>query len=62
MNAGGFSCNRVSDDLAMTGSPAQMANLYIKCSGGASANNCYIYVLYDSILAIDANGAISLIK
>lgn len=57
---GGVNCRRVSDIMAMTGSPAQNVNLQIDSAGGA--NNTYIVLLYSQILTIDGAGNVMLIK
>lgn len=58
--AGGICLNRVSDVMAMTGSPAQNVQFVLQNAG--TAGSVYFYLLYDQILTIDANGAILLIK
>jgi hypothetical protein len=57
---GGISCRRVSDEMAMTGTPAQNVNLQLDSAGGA--NNTYIVILYEQVLTIDGNGNVMLIK
>ena len=57
---GGVSCRRVSDEMAMTGTPAQNVNLNLDSAGGA--NNTYIVILYEQVLTIDGNGNVMLIK
>lgn len=57
---GGVSCNRFNESMAMTGTPAQNINLELSCAGGAF--NVNVVVMYNQILAIDAVGAITLIK
>jgi hypothetical protein len=57
---GGISTNRVSDYMAMTGSPCQNINLVINSSGGNF--NFYIVLLIDQIMTIDAMGQVTLIK
>lgn len=56
----GISCRRVSDVMAMAGTPAQNINLQLDSAGGAF--NTYIIVLYDQVLTIDAMGNVLLIK
>ena len=58
--AGGICTNRVSDVMAMTGSPAQNVQFVIRNTGTAGA--VYFYLLYDQVLTIDVNGSILLIK
>lgn len=58
---GGICTNRVSDVMAMTGSPAQNIN-FVLTSGGANNAVVYIVVLFDQILTIDAAGSVMLIK
>jgi hypothetical protein len=57
---GGVCTNRVSDVMAMTGSPAQNINFVLTSAGVAGI--VYIVVLFDQILTIDVNGAVMLIK
>jgi|GEM_PF-1156768 len=57
---GGVSCRRVSDVMAMSGTPAQNINLQIDSAGGN--NNVYIVVLYEQVLTIDGAGNVLLIK
>ena len=57
---GGVSCRRVSDEMAMTGTPAQNVNLQLDSAGGT--NNTYIVILYEQVLTIDGNGNVMLIK
>jgi hypothetical protein len=56
---GGVSCRRVSDVMAMTGTPCQNINLQLDSAGGNF--NTYVVVLYDQILTIDATGTPNLI-
>jgi hypothetical protein len=56
----GISTNRVSDYMAMTGSPCQNINLVVNSDGGAF--NFYIVLLVDEILTIDAMGQVMLVK
>jgi hypothetical protein len=56
---GGVSCRRVSDIMAMTGTPAQNINLQLDSGGGNF--NTFIVVLYDQILTVDAMGNANLV-
>lgn len=58
--AGGICTNRVSDVMAMTGSPAQNVQFILQNAG--TAGSVYFYLMYDQILTIDVNGSVLLIK
>jgi hypothetical protein len=58
--AAGVSSNKVSDQMAMTGTKVQNINLQLDSTGGA--NNTYIVVLHDKVLTIDGMGKCQLVQ
>jgi hypothetical protein len=60
---GGVNCRRFSEQMAMTGQPAQNVQFTLTTDGGETADDLvYLFVLYESILTIDASGAVVLIR
>jgi hypothetical protein len=59
----GQSAKRFSEsDLCMSGSPCSNLVIQIAKSGTAVATSVFIYVLYDAVCVIDANGSVAVAK
>ena len=59
----GQSAKRFSEsDLCMSGSPCSNLVIQIAKSGTPVATSVYIYVLYDAVCVIDANGSVAVAK